>query len=133
MMNTINFNPLESIIKGFQNKNHNTNNFNYDEELKSAFEEYKNYLHKKTDSAKQNSDEEDYWLQRKKRTKKLLEMQQEMFQNFYELKQLSDRKAEIKTAQLKSEGLINTSNPMQIITGIPAKFLLSMLTADTKA
>ena len=132
-MNTINFNPLESIIKGFQNKNQNTNNFNYDEELKSAFEEYKNYLYKKTDSAKQNSDEEDYWLQRKKRTKKLLEMQQEMFQNFYELKQLSDRKAEIKTAQLKSEGLIDTSNPMQIITGIPAKFLLAMLTADTKA
>jgi len=79
-----------------------------------------------------NNETEDFWTLRRKRMKKLIEMQKEMFDDIYELKQLSEHKAEVKSAQMKAEGLIDTSNPMPIIKGIPAKFLLGMLSADTK-
>ena len=78
-----------------------------------------------------NNEDEDFWLQRHKRIKKILEMEQEMFDNLYELQQFSKHKAEVKSAQMKAEGLVDTSNPMPVITGVPAKYLLSMLTAES--
>ena len=101
------------------------------EQAKSVIEEYTERLHNKTQSDLNNNEPEDFWTLRHKRLKKMLEMQQEMFDHIYELKQLSNHKAEIKSAQMKAEGLIDTSNPMPVITGVPAKYLLSMLTADT--
>ena len=101
------------------------------EQAKSVIEEYTERLHNKTQSDINNNEPEDFWTLRHKRLKKMLEMQQEMFDHIYELKQLSNHKAEIKSAQMKAEGLIDTSNPMPVITGVPAKYLLSMLTADT--
>ena len=79
-----------------------------------------------------NNENEDFWTLRRKRMKKRLEMEQELFENLYQLKELSKHKAEVKAAQMKAEGLIDTSNPMPVITGIPAEFLLGMLSADTK-
>ena len=96
-------------------------------------EEYRGQSYSaQNDKPLSNNEVEDFWTLRRKRMKKLLEMQQEMFDDIYELKQLSEHKAEIKAVQMKEEGLIDTGNPMQVITGIPAKFLLSMLSADTK-
>ena len=96
-------------------------------------EEYRGQSYSaQNDKPLSNNEVEDFWTLRRKRMKKLLVMQQEMFDDIYELKQLSEHKAEVKAAQMKEEGLVDTSNPMQIITGIPAKFLLSMLSADTK-
>ena len=79
-----------------------------------------------------NNEKKDFWTLRRKRMKKRLEMEQELFENLYQLKELSKHKAEVKAAQMKAEGLIDTSNPMPVITGIPAEFLLGMLSADTK-
>ena len=78
----------------------------------------------------QAEEPEDFWTLRHKRMEKRLEMEQEMFDNLYQLKQLSKHKAEVKAAQMKAEGLVDTGNPMPVITGIPAKYLLSMLTTD---
>ncbi len=89
------------------------------------------YSANRDDNLPVNNETEDFWTLRKKRMKKILEMEQEIFENFYQLQKLSEHKAEVKSAQMKAEGLVDTSNPMPIITGIPAKFLLSMLTADS--
>ena len=98
------------------------------EQAQTTIEEYTENLHKKIHSLVDN-EPEDFWTLRHKRMKKRLEMEQEMFDHIYELKQLSNHKAEIKSAQMKAEGLVDTSNPMPVITGVPAKYLLSMLTA----
>ena len=79
----------------------------------------------------QSEEPEDFWTQRLKRMKNMLEMEQEMFDNIYQLKQLSKHKAEAKSIQMKAEGLVDTSNPMPVMTGIPAKYLLGMLTTDS--
>ena len=60
-------------------------------------------------------------------------MEQEMFDNLYQLQQLSNHKAEVKAAQAKADGLVDTSNPMPVITGVPAKYLLSMLMPDSNS
>ena len=99
------------------------------EQAQTTIEEYTESLHKKIHSPVEN-EPEDFWTLRHKRMKKMLEMEQEMFDHIYELKQLSNHKAEIKAVQMKSEGLVDTSNPMPVITGVPAKYLLSMLTAE---
>ena len=75
----------------------------------------------------QSEEPEDSWTQRLERMKNMLEMEQEMFDNIYQLKQLSKKKAEVKSIQMKDKGLVDTSNPMPVITGIPAKYLLGML------
>ena len=79
----------------------------------------------------QPDEPEDFWTQRLKRMKNMLKIEQEMFDNLYQLKQLSKHKAEAKSIQMKAEGLVDTSNPMPVITGIPAKYLLSMLNTDS--
>ena len=78
----------------------------------------------------QADEPEDFWTLRHKRMQKRLEIEQEMFDNLYQLQQLSKHKAEVKAAQMKAEGLVDTSNPMPVITGIPAEYLLSMLKTD---
>ena len=70
---------------------------------------------------------ESYWTTRRKRTKKLLEMEQEMFTNIQQLKDLSTRKAIVRAEQAKAAGLDDELKPEPVIVGIPAEFLLSML------
>lgn len=70
---------------------------------------------------------EDYWTTRRKRSKKFLEMEQELFQNVQQLKELSTRKAQVRAAQAKAAGLDDSLKPEPVITGIPAEFLLGML------
>ena len=101
-----------------------------------AMNDYKEYINDRLQITKrklmryQNDETEDFWTQRLKRMKKRFEMEQEMFDNLYQLQQLSKHKAEVKAAQMKAEGLVDTSNPMPVITGIPAEYLLSMLKTD---
>ena len=52
-----------------------------------------------------NNEPEDFWTLRQKRMKKILKMEQEMFDDIYQLKQLSEHKAEVKTAQMKKSYL----------------------------
>ena len=91
-------------------------------------EEYRGQIYSAHKNDNPLNNVEDFWTQRHKRMKKILEMEQEMFDNIYQLKELSRQKSIEKAAQAKSEGLVDTSNPMQVITGVPAKFLLGMLT-----
>ena len=70
---------------------------------------------------------EDYWTLRRKRSKKFLELEQEMFQNVQQLKELSTRKAQVRAAQAKAAGLDDELKPEPVIVGIPAEFLLGML------
>ena len=147
--------PIISVgnaLNGFQKRINNvSNNQNYEEILQAvktqinstakstanmAINEYKEYVNDRLQITKrnliryQNDETEDFWTQRLKRMKKRFEMEQEMFDNLYELKQISRHKAEVKSAQMKADGLVDTSNPMPVITGIPAKYLLSMLEAE---
>ena len=96
-------------------------------------EEYRGYSHSAQPRTPLDNTVEDFWTQRHKRSKKLLEMEQEMFDNLYQLKELSNHKAAVKAAQAKANGLVDTSNPMPVITGVPAKYLLSMLTPDSNS
>lgn len=70
---------------------------------------------------------ESYWTMRRKRSKKILEMEQELFQNVRQLKELSARKAQVRAAQAKAAGLDDELKPEPVIVGIPAEFLLGML------
>ena len=70
---------------------------------------------------------EDYWTMRRKRSKHILELEQEMFDNLQTLKDLSNRKAMVKAAQAKAAGLDGALKPEPVIVGIPAEFLLGML------
>ena len=70
---------------------------------------------------------EDYWTMRRKRTKKFLEMEQELFDNVRQLKELSTRKAIVRAEQAKAAGLDDELKPDPVIVGIPAEFLLGML------
>ena len=141
-----------NTLNGFQKRINNVgNNQNYEEILQAvktqinsteksssdmAMNDYKEYINDRLQITKrklmryQNDETEDFWTQRLKRMKKRFEMEQEMFDNLYELKQISKHKAEVKSAQMEAEGLIDTSNPMPVITGIPAKYLLSMLEVE---
>ena len=76
---------------------------------------------------------EDYWTTRRKRSKHILELEQEMFNNVRILKELSNRKAQVRAAQAKAAGLDDELKPEPVIVGIPAEFLLGMLdTANVK-
>ena len=98
-------------------------------------EEYRGYSHSLNGHGNQSpldSNTEDFWTQRHKRMKKILEMEQEMFNSVQQLQQLSNRKLLEQSARAKANGLTETSNPMPVITGVPAKYLLNMLTPDSK-
>ena len=76
---------------------------------------------------------ESYWTTRRKRSKHILELEQEMFNNVRILKELSNRKAQVRAAQAKAAGLDDELKPEPVIVGIPAEFLLGMLdTANVK-
>ena len=70
---------------------------------------------------------ESYWTTRRKRSKHILELEQEMFLNVQQLKELSNRKAIVRAEQAKAAGLDDALKPEPVIVGIPAEFLLSML------
>lgn len=70
---------------------------------------------------------ESYWTTRRKRSKRILELQQEMFLNVQQLKELSNRKAIVRAEQAKAAGLDDELKPEPVIVGIPAEFLLGML------
>ena len=70
---------------------------------------------------------ESYWTTRRKRSKHILELEQEMFNNVQILKELSNRKAQVRAAQAKAAGLDDELKPEPVIVGIPAEFLLGML------
>ncbi|MBR1580432.1 MAG: hypothetical protein IJ668_08045 [Selenomonadaceae bacterium] len=70
---------------------------------------------------------ESWWTTRRKRSKHILELEQEMFDNVQTLKALSNRKAMAKAAAAKAAGLDDSLKPEPVIVGIPAEFLLGML------
>lgn len=70
---------------------------------------------------------ESYWTTRRKRSKHILELEQEMFLNVQQLKELSNRKAIVRAKQAKAAGLDGSLKPEPVIVGIPAEFLLGML------
>ena len=129
-INTIQDNPINSVGISLRL---NERLDNVKESLSLVHESYADILQAAREKLTRTQPEEpeDFWTQRLNRMKNMLEMEQELFDNLYQLKQLSKHKAEAKSIQMKAEGLVDTSNPMPVITGIPAKYLLSMLTTDS--
>ena len=133
-------NNILSIVDDMSGKfkNNLSSNVTYEEFLSAAKEQLTKIENNSLDNNLQsfgsqhqikapNENTEDYWTMRRKRTEKILEMQQEMFENIQQLKDLSERKAMIKAAQAKAAGEVDTSNPMPVIVGVPAEYLLSGL------
>ena len=74
--------------------------------------------------------EETYWELRLKRLKARLKAEQEFFEHERILQKACDESAQVEAIQCARDGLTDSSLPEQPIIGVPAKFLLSMLTAD---
>ena len=75
-------------------------------------------------------EEETYWDRRLKRLKARLKAEQELFEHEQLLRKACDSAAQIEAIQRAREGLTDSLTPEQPIIGVPAKFFLSMLTAD---
>ena len=77
-----------------------------------------------------NFEEETYWERRLKRLKARLKAEQELFEHEQLLEKISDESAQVEAIQKAAEGLTDPFAPQKPIIGVPAKYLLSMLTAD---
>ena len=75
-------------------------------------------------------EEETYWERRLKRLKARLKAEQELFEHEKILEKISDESAEVEAIQKAREGLTDPFAPQKPIVGVPASYLLSMLTAD---
>ena len=90
-------------------------------------EEYRGQSWSRQQKSPLESVQDDYWTLRRKRSKKFLEMEQELFTNIRQLEELGNRKAQVRAAQAKAAGLDDELKPEPVIVGIPAEFLLGML------
>ena len=84
----------------------------------------------KNNSLNRSDNEETYWERRLKRLKARLKAEQELFEHEQLLRKACDSAAQIEAIQRAREGLTDSLTPEQPIIGVPAKFFLSMLTAD---
>ena len=75
-------------------------------------------------------EEETYWEQRLKRLKARLKAEQELFEHEQILQKAYDESAQVEAIQRAAEGLIDPFAPQKPIIGVPASYLLSMLTAE---
>ncbi|MCR5833784.1 MAG: hypothetical protein K6G55_03955 [Selenomonadaceae bacterium] len=96
-------------------------------------EEYRgqSYAISKNDSRNTN-EEESYWSRRLDRLKARLKAEQEWFEHEQILKSSSDEYAQLEAIRRAEEALTNPEMPEIPITGVPANFLLSMLTTADK-
>jgi len=74
-------------------------------------------------------EEETYWERRLKRLKSRLKAEQELFEQEKILEKISDEAAQVEAIQKAREGLTDPFAPQKPIIGVPASYLLSMLTA----
>ncbi len=75
-------------------------------------------------------EEETYWELRLKRLKARLKAEQELFEHEQALQKVSDESAQVEAIQKAKEGLTDPFAPQKPIIGVPASYLLSMLTAE---
>lgn len=84
----------------------------------------------KHDSRQQ--EEETYWERRIKRLKARLKAEQELFEHEQLLLKTCDESAQVEAIQRAQDGLTDPFAPQKPIIGVPAKYLLGMLDADSK-
>ena len=84
----------------------------------------------KNNSLNRPVNEETYWDLRLKRLKARLKAEQELFEHEQILQKACDESAQLEAIQRAQDGLTDSALPEQPIIGVPAKFFLSMLTAD---
>ena len=84
----------------------------------------------KNNSLNRSDNEETYWELRLKRLKARLKAEQELFERERILQKTCDESAQIEAIQRAQDGLTDSALPEQPIIGVPAKFFLSMLTAN---
>ena len=75
-------------------------------------------------------EEETYWERRLKRLKARLKAEQELFEHEKILEKISDESAQVEAIQKAKEGLTDPFAPQKPIIGVPAKYLLAMLSVD---
>lgn len=74
-------------------------------------------------------EEETYWDRRLKRLKARLKAEQELFEHEQLLQKACDESAQLEALQRARDGLTDSLAPEKPLIGVPARFLLSMLTA----
>lgn len=77
-------------------------------------------------------DEETYWERRLKRLKARLKAEQELFEHEQLLQKACDESAQVEALRRAEEGLTDPFAPQKPIIGVPARYLLGMLDADSK-
>ena len=94
-------------------------------------EDFRGHSHaiRRNDFRRPNT-QESYWELRLKRLKARLKAEQELFEHEQLLQKACDSAAQVEAIQRAREGLTDSLSPEQPIVGVPAKFLLSMLTVD---
>lgn len=75
-------------------------------------------------------EEETYWERRLKRLKSRLKAEQELFEQEQILQKACDESAQVEALQRAKSGLTDSFAPEKPIIGVPAKFLLSMLSGN---
>lgn len=75
-------------------------------------------------------EEETYWERRLKRLKARLKAEQELFEHEQLLEKINDESAQIEAIQRAKKGLTDPFAPQKPIIGVPAKYLLDMLSAE---
>lgn len=80
---------------------------------------------------KPHVDEETYWERRLKRLKARLKAEQELFEHEQLLQKACDESAQVEALRRARDGLTDPFAPQKPIIGVPAKYLLGMLEADS--
>ena len=93
-------------------------------------EDYRGHMSAIHKNDSRHVEEETYWERRLKRLKARLKAEQELFEHEQLLQKVNDESAQVEAIQRAKEGLIDPFAPQKPIIGIPASYLLSMLTAD---
>ena len=100
------------------------------QEFGATKEDYRGHMSSIHKNDSRHVEEETYWERRLKRLKARLKAEQELFEHEQLLQKANDESAQVEAIQRAKEGLTDPFAPQKQIIGIPASYLLSMLTVD---
>ena len=101
-------------------------------EFGATKEDYRGHMSAIHKNDSRHVEEETYWERRLKRLKARLKAEQELFEHEQLLMKACDESAQVEAIQRAKEGLTDPFAPEKPIIGVPAKYLLAMLDANSR-
>ena len=101
-------------------------------EFGATKEDYRGHMSAIHKNDSRHVEEETYWERRLKRLKARLKAEQELFEHEQLLMKACDESVQVEAIQRAKEGLTDPFAPEKPIIGVPAKYLLAMLDANSR-